>query len=92
MRTTHGCHIPGTRLGDNPPIKPARCGGIFQCPDCMLEAAAIPRLNYSRDEYFDEHTLTRVYGSLCEAGATPQMASDAISVMLNNGILFRERK
>lgn len=94
MYTTHGDHIPGTRLGlDNPPLKPARCGGINQCPDCALEAAAgNPKLAYFREEFYDEHTLSRVYDALRKAGASDKSARVAIKVMEDNGILFRERK
>lgn len=92
MHTTHGDHVPGTRLGNNPPLMPPRCGGVQQCPDCMLEAHAVTRLDYFREEYYDDQTLTRVFDSLRKAGASYESARKAIHVMTENGILFRERK
>lgn len=58
----------------------------------MLEAAAITKLDYYREDEYDEHTVVRVYESLCEAGTHPGLAQNAIKVMEDNGILFRERK
>jgi hypothetical protein len=41
MHTTHGSHIPGTKLGNNPPVRFPRCGGVTSCPDCALEAESV---------------------------------------------------
>lgn len=92
MHTTHGDHIPGTRLGTNPPIQPARCGGVQQCSNCMLEAAAITGLDYYREDKYNEQTISRVLNLLREAGVTDTLAEKAITLMKENGILFRERK
>lgn len=59
----------------------------------MLEAAAVTKIiYYYRNERYDEMTLSRVYFSLREAGATIEIAENAIKVMTDKGILFRERK
>jgi DNA-binding transcriptional regulator YhcF (GntR family) len=58
----------------------------------MLEAAAITKLVYYREEKYDEKTMSRVYQLLREAGATTEIAENAIKVLEDNGILFRERK
>lgn len=58
----------------------------------MLEAAAITKLVYYREDKYDEKTMSRVYQSLREAGASHVIAENAIKVMEDNGILFRERK
>lgn len=93
MRTTHGAHIPGTRLGTNPPSRPTKCGGIEHCIDCRLEAAAVTtKIDYSHEEYCDDLTLNKVYISLREAGVMSWMADEAIKRLQSNGILFRERK
>lgn len=93
MYTTHGDPIPGTRLGDaNPPIRRARCGGVKSCPDCMLEAAAITGLDYYREDTASPFTTYRVLELLTEAGIDQELAENAIKVMEDNGILFRERK
>lgn len=91
MRTTHGDYIPGTRLGINPPTQLARCGGIDSCPECMEEAHAVAPMDYLREEFHDAGTDSRVYQYLCEAGATPTVANNAIAVLKMHGILFRER-
>lgn len=49
-------------------------------------------VQYNDDEYYDEYTPTRVYRCLREAGATLEIAQDAIAIMQRDGILFRERK
>lgn len=59
----------------------------------MLEASAIrPKLNYYREEHYDNNTMTRVYDSLREAGVERGLALKVLDVMDTNGILFRERK
>lgn len=96
MRTSHGAHIPGTRLGNNPPIHIAKCGGISRCPDCIMEADAVTyrgSLVYSRAEQTIEtdEMLKRVYQILGEAGADRDLSLDIISAFQEQGILFRER-
>jgi hypothetical protein len=92
MYTTHGNFIPGTRLGHNPPLRPARCGGIRQCPDCWQEAAVVTGLDYYREETYNTNTRLTVINSLLLAGVDEEMARTAVAVIENNGILFRERK
>jgi len=58
----------------------------------MLEAAAVEKLDYHREEFYDEHTLFRVFDSLREAGVDAILARKAIDTMHRNNILFRERK
>jgi DNA-binding transcriptional regulator YhcF (GntR family) len=58
----------------------------------MLEAYAITKLDYYREYKYNEHTISRVYDSLREAGADEDLAQRAIKVMDDNDILFRERK
>lgn len=89
MYTTHGDHIPGTRLGSHPSLEPSRCGGVSKCPECMQEAASV---SDNREEYYDIHILLRVFNSLREAGVSPELAQKAIFVMQVHEIIFRERK
>lgn len=91
MHTTHGAHIPGTRLGDNPPRKLALCGGVRSCLDCKLEAQAFAGGLHYHYEPLKVAPLIKVVQSLREAGATEDLALDAINSMHKNGILFRER-
>lgn len=58
----------------------------------MKEALAVTGLDYYREVEYSTLTLHRVFEYLCEAGADPLMARNAIAVMKANGILFRERK
>jgi hypothetical protein len=58
----------------------------------MLEAHAITKLDYFREDKYDEMTLMKVHTSLCEAGVSEELATKAMNVMLDKGILFRERK
>lgn len=92
MYTTHGAHIPGTRLGKNPLLRPVLCGGVDDCPDCMLEGATVTNLVYFREETNYDQTMSRVFDSLREAGASVESARKAMKIMTDNGILFRERK
>lgn len=92
MYTSHGAIIPGTRRSWNPPIRPARCGGLTCCPDCMAEAASIQGLDYSREEYYDENTHQRVRTALLLAGLDEMDAIRVVNTLLEQGILFRERK
>lgn len=40
---------------------------------------------------YDEDTLFKVYDALREVGLNQQQVTDAVSLMQNAGILFRER-
>ncbi len=42
--------------------------------------------------YHDEQTLKKIYDSLMETGCTDRQAIDAVSIMQNRGIFFRERQ
>lgn len=41
--------------------------------------------------FYDEHTLTKVYLGLKTAGIEGQDAVNAVSSIVNQGIVFRER-
>ena len=58
----------------------------------MAEAATVNRIDYSRVEYHDDLTVTRLYHALCEAGVEKEIAAHAIEVLQSQGFLFRERK
>jgi hypothetical protein len=58
----------------------------------MQEAAAVTTQDYYREYDYGPLTKHHVFEALCEAGADPLMARNAIAVMETNGILFRERK
>lgn len=98
--TPHGHYIEGT----NPEGKPenvARCGGPRICIKCanaiadwwMDEAkrtdprsvpAQLQELSHNQG------TLFKVYDALKDAGLTKQQSIDAINLMQNYGIYFRE--
>ena len=42
-------------------------------------------------ETYDWKTMDKVYDALREVGVTDQQAVDAVTIMQNAGILFRER-
>lgn len=49
-------------------------------------------VDYLREEYSDDMTLTKALQSICEAGVDETKATEIINKMLEHGILFRERK
>lgn len=84
--TSHGHHIKGTILSDEPkPPIVVRCGGPGMCSKCSSEALV------AVVETYDEDTLLRVQQALISSGLTQHQAFDAICSMQNDGILFRER-
>lgn len=61
----------------SPCVDGSVCGEPSNCPPEQLE-------------FHDEETLTKVYWALGRAGLADAQITDAISQMLNAGILFRE--
>lgn len=100
--TSHGHHIPGTVMNGERPLQVARCGGPPLCTDCAKETAnyisahqkemweTLKMTNDKGNETHDEKTLLKVLNSLLDAGVKYEQAINAIRIMQNNGILFRE--
>jgi hypothetical protein len=92
--TAHGHHISGTvMISEDRPVQIARCGGPGLCTKCSAEAA-LYKANQKTDPPAEQHTddtLFKVLTALSASGLTQKQAINAIRVMQNAGILFRER-
>jgi hypothetical protein len=88
MYTTHGAHIPGTRLGNNPPVTRPRCGGLDDCSDCGMEAEAVGLISYTQEDTAKQ----KAYDYICKAGVDSVTASLVLINMSLAGIVFRERE
>lgn len=90
--TRHGHHIPGSGEDISPPASVARCGGPMLCLDCQKdcmnhrEPPAPPAL-----EKHDEATLEKVRRVLDNVGSISYTGTEIITMLQNEGILFRER-
>lgn len=96
--TRHGHHIPGTIRDKYEPPR-ARCGGPSVCSDCALDVSSKLTIEAERpirtqlQELTDtQGTIFKVYDALKAAGLAQQQALDAINLMQNAGIYFREAK
>ncbi len=66
----------------------------FRPTDAARLAVVLGRLNVGNlaaGETHDDRTLDKVRAALARAGVTPHRATDVITYMQNEGILFRER-
>jgi hypothetical protein len=88
--TRHGHQIPGSPVEI---IIPApriyRCGGPRRCEVCKKEAIQWSEENNM--ELIGKDTLRKVYLALGKAGLSHEKAQEAVTYMLNAGILFREK-
>lgn len=91
MYTSHGHHIPGTVLDDNPPPI-ARCGGPGLCDACSKEAAAQGMALPQQLESSDEVALRKVHMALFEAGLTVRQVGAVIIEFENAGLIFSVRR
>jgi hypothetical protein len=56
-----------------------------ECPNVVLSSYALG------DEQYDDETMAKVRVSLREVGVPENIIEDAVNLMQNDGILFRER-
>lgn len=96
--TTHGHHIPGKSLLGAPGIIP-RCEGIGKCEQCTREAwpektTTEPKgvvWTAANTEWHNDGTILVVFRALRNV-LTEDQTLDAIRVMQNEGILFRQSR